>query len=67
MVRFAATQHRFMMKMRHWQFTLNRVKPANKDVEIDGINNDVCVDDYDNNNQKTKNDAFVNYGIFYSI
>uniref|UniRef100_A0A7E4W8Z8 FERM domain-containing protein n=1 Tax=Panagrellus redivivus TaxID=6233 RepID=A0A7E4W8Z8_PANRE len=36
LVRFAATQHRFMIKMRHWQYTLSRERPsATTDVGID--------------------------------
>lgn len=45
MVRFAATQHRFMIKMRHWQSTLNRVKGSNfKDTSTENSSRavDVC-------------------------
>lgn len=42
LVRFAATQHRFMMKMRQWQSTLNRMghrsnaqRSSNPDVGVD--------------------------------
>ena len=34
-MKFAASQHRFMMKMRHWQFTLSRERPGQKDVGYD--------------------------------
>uniref|UniRef100_A0A914Y4J0 Uncharacterized protein n=1 Tax=Panagrolaimus superbus TaxID=310955 RepID=A0A914Y4J0_9BILA len=32
LVKFAASQHKFMLKMRHWQFTLSRERPGGKDV-----------------------------------
>jgi tyrosine-protein phosphatase non-receptor type 13 protein len=35
LVKFAASQHRFMMKMRHWQYTLSRERPGVKDVAIE--------------------------------
>jgi tyrosine-protein phosphatase non-receptor type 13 protein len=50
LVRFAASQHRFMMKMRHWQFTLSRDRPAiNKDI---GIERSTEIDEKDSQNEQ---------------
>lgn len=41
LVRFAASQHKFMMKMRVWQSTLQREKPPTKDVGVERNENEL--------------------------